>query len=96
MSIEKPNVSYGNGYVLSDYSSEHIVGKILTLIEAMGLPQRQEEATKGLIKQAVYEVFADGVYIGPELHTQLREAYEKGKIEAVKLGNVPMSAINKI
>ena len=37
-----------------NWEIREIEGKILTLIESMGVPQKQEDAVKGLVRQAIW------------------------------------------
>lgn len=76
-SEERANVLCSPGRVVGDWVPDDIVGKVLTLIEAVGLPQKQEEALKGLLRQAIRGAFYDGVYISSERHTALREEWLK-------------------
>lgn len=89
-SLTEP-VGYGYAYVIHAEYPNQIIGRILTLIEVMGLPTQQESATKDLIRQIVWDELSHGVYITPERHTAIRQEYEKKRAE---IGNtVPMSAI---
>lgn len=49
---------YGAGRMVPQETPEHLVGRLCTLIETMGLKDTQEKATKDLIKQEVYKMFS--------------------------------------
>lgn len=84
--------SYGYGYVVpAEGFSERIVGKVLTLIETLGLTSKQEEAIKGLAQQAIYGSFQEAIYITPDRHNEIRNVYYK-KLKEIGQ-EVPMSAI---
>ena len=40
-----------------------IEGRILTIVESIGMPQKQEDAVKGLIRQAIWEDLNRAQYI---------------------------------
>lgn len=81
--------SYGCGYVIWEDAIGLIVGRVLTIIESIGLSNKQEEAVKSLIKQAIYEDCKDYVYIDETLHS----AIHKVLIEQKRNKNYPVSAI---
>lgn len=77
---ELPAVSWGNGYVITENSPEYLVGRILQIVEALGLPQKQEESVKGLIRENVYRELQEyGVSIGRELNSAIRNKYFEKK-----------------
>lgn len=84
-------VGYGFGYVISDNAPDRLFGTIFNIIEALGLPIKQEEALRPLIRKQIWEVFEDAVLITPERHTEIRNIYYQKKEETK--GLVPMSAI---
>lgn len=89
---EGVNPSWGYAYVLPENACDRMVGKVLTLIEVMGLESKQEESTKQLIQQSIRSVFyEDSVWIKPERHDEIRTIYfdERNKIGR----DYPMGAI---
>lgn len=84
--------SYGNGYVLSVHGPDAIVGSLLGILEAIGLPEKQEESIKHLIRRAVWDTFGDAIYISAKRHTEIRELHFKAKQQAQSAGN-PVSEI---
>ena len=90
---ELRTVSWGYGWVVSENFPEQIIGKVLTLIEAMGLPERQEGSVKDLIRQVIWDrMNEDGINIKPERHTAIREEYYEKKQDA-QSKSIPMSAV---
>lgn len=70
-------VGYGNGYVFGEWVPSHIEGKLLTLVETIGLPERQEDAIKSLVRNIVWDDLMRHVqYITAEQHNALRKENE--------------------
>lgn len=74
-SADRP--SYGHGFVIGDQAPNYIIGRLLTLIEALGLKEKQEESLKSLVRQEVWAQFAENnfgcVYINPSMHDEIRK-----------------------
>jgi hypothetical protein len=85
-------VSWGEAFVMERSSQDRIIGKILTLVEVMGLQEKQEQSLKDLIRQSVWKVFEDGIYISSERHSEIRNIYYEKRRET-NTANTPMSAI---
>lgn len=60
-----------------------IRGRVLTVIEGLGLPQKQEEAIKNLVTRALFADEKYYVWIDSDLHKAIREASYKNKSESV-------------
>lgn len=85
-------VGWGYGYVMSDDTPGRIVGGILTLIEMLGLPDKQEKPFKDMVTQKIWESFNDAISLKPETHTELREkAYREHTI--ARENGLPPNAI---
>ena len=78
-SKDERNQGYGPGYVISADRPDYLVGRILTLIEAMGLPEKQEKSLKDILKGEVYTTLLDVeiTWISGGLHTILKEFESK-------------------
>ena len=76
MSKEKKCV-FG-GYVCSDSSPDRINGQIYSIIEAIGLTEKQEKSIKGLIRQVVWDDFSKCVMISKELLEKIRDKEIEG------------------
>lgn len=88
-----PLLGWGYGYVIFDSFPDSIIGKILTLVEILGLPEKQEESTKSLIRQIIWnEIAENSIFISSERHSEIRKEYLKQKSESIS-SNLPMSAI---
>ena len=65
---------WGWGIVLQDYNFQHFAGEMLTHIEALGLPEKQEEAFKSVFKSTFWGfIDRNGFYITAEQHNRVRE-----------------------
>lgn len=90
--ISSGGLSYGNGYAISSETPGHLEGKLLTILETAGLPEKQEQALKGLIRRAIWEVIDDSVYLSSKRYTEIRELYWEMKKKAGANG-LPLSEI---
>lgn len=72
-SSDERSLGYGPAYVINGGNPDHLVGRILTIIEALGLPQRQEDSLKDILRQEVYNVLSLKLWIPGQLHTMIRE-----------------------
>jgi len=77
-----PSLSWGHGYAVSGDAPNRIIGNVLTLVEVLGLTEKQERPFKDLITQRVWDAFNDGIPLSSETHTELREKYYKEQDEA--------------
>jgi hypothetical protein len=69
---------YGVGIVISHSVQDKIVGKIMEIIEAAGLPPKQEVSIKNLIKEVIYKSIGDDfVPIDGALHDLIRDLNAK-------------------
>ena len=76
-------VGWGEAIVVFENSPDIIVGRVLTLVEAAGLPSKQEESLKHLIRQAVWDVLTDDcIRISGERHTELRNLQAESRIHS--------------
>lgn len=67
--------------IFSDEYISHVQGKMLTIIEALGLPKSQEEATKSLVRNAMWVDMHDG-YCVPKTEEEWGDfSYQKGTFE---------------
>lgn len=84
--------SWGYGYVISDRVPDQINGLIFEIVEAIGLPAKQEDSVKSLVRKSVWKAFEDSVYISSERHSEIR-LEEIKKREDSRGRNLPMSAV---
>ena len=79
----------GCGYVLPENQISNLVGKLLTLVETLGLQEKQEKSFKSIIKQAVWDNVTDGKRIDGNLLTLVNNfSYEKDREEKYRNSNV--------
>lgn len=71
--------SYGFGIVLQEDAPSSLVGRILEIIEALGLQDKQETSVKNLIKDVIYKSFnpENHVVLRPNLHDTIRAAKQR-------------------
>ena len=85
------DLSWGFGYAVSSDTPNRIIGNVLTLVEVLGLTEKQERPFKDLITQRVWDAFNDGISLSDETHTELRERYYKEQDEARMANRPPYS-----
>lgn len=85
-------VGWGYGYAVTDDTPSRIIGNVLTLVELLGLPDKQEKPFKDFIHQRIWECFNDGMLLSPETHTELRVKHVDMMGEA-RVANLPPNAI---
>lgn len=69
--------SFGQGYLLEERAPRILVGRLLTIIEAIGLPEGQEKSLKSLVEQEIWEGFNRwGILIDSETHNSARKSVE--------------------
>lgn len=93
-SSDNRNIGYGSAYIISSSRPDYLVGRVLTLIEAMGLPEKQETSIKDLIKQEIYNTLGLETWIPGSLNTiikEMNEWYEKQNV-ARSIGATPTSS----
>ena len=78
-SVEVGSVGWGWGIVIDQNVQNRLSGNLYEIIEAVGLPERQEQALKNVISNKVWEVFSDNIIIGDELHTAIRKKHNELK-----------------
>ena len=74
---EEFGVGYGSGLVSFENLPDCIIGEIMPEIELMGLPEKQENSLKNIIKKIVRKETGNSIYISPEEHTKIRTEYYK-------------------
>ena len=67
-STDERNVGYGNAYIIKSDNPDYLVGRLLTVIEAVGLPEKQEKSLKDLIRFEVYNSLNLSNWVPAELH----------------------------
>lgn len=81
---------WGNALLVQEGTGSVLVGKLLTIIDSLGLPERQERAVKDVIRNEVYDSYDNAWIIGEEDNANLREkAFKFGQLSVG--GNLPPS-----
>lgn len=83
---------WGYAYVSDDNVPNIINGRLFELIEAVGLPQKQEESIKSLIRKTIWECFEESVYIKPDRHNEIRKAFYEMR-KSSQANGLPNNAI---
>lgn len=92
MSKETTSPSWGMGEVIDNDFLKRITGRVLTIVESLGLPEKQEKPVKDLLTQAIFRDEDRVIYIDDKLHTAIRHQQQIERREA-DLGSVPMGLI---
>lgn len=85
MNKNNPTVSYGFSYVIPENAPQYLVGRILTIVEALGLKETQEKSLKDLIREEIYKIQRNDegtLWLTPELNNEIHRVYQE--IEAEK------------
>lgn len=91
--IGRTEVGYGYAYMVFENTPSSIVGRILTILETAGLPEKQELALKGLLTNTIWDIFNEqGIFISPETHTAAR-VKKNEENEAARIAGLPPRAI---
>jgi hypothetical protein len=69
--------------VFSDSYISHIEGKLLTVIEALGLPKAQEEATKSLVRRSLWDSLHDGYSVPKPIEAWQKFSRTEGTFESI-------------
>lgn len=72
-STDERTVGYGPGYVIDSNSPDFLVGRLLTIIETLGLSEKQEKATKDLIRSEVYGQLNLATWINGNLRNVIKD-----------------------
>ena len=75
-SSDEREVGYGPGYVIDSNSPDFLVGRLLTIVETLGLSEKQEKATKDLIRSEVYGQLNVATWINGNLRNVIKDFTE--------------------
>ena len=82
-------VGMGNGYVIPEHQVSSLIGKLLTLVETLGLQEKQENSFKDIVKQAIWGSVRDNKPVDSELLTLVNNfIHEKDREENNRNSNV--------
>ena len=71
-----PDIGWGHGYIIQEGNLQYLEGRLLTILETVGLPTNQEIALKSLVKSEVWGMFRDTFPITSEQHSRVRKENE--------------------
>lgn len=79
---------YGDAYLIGISTPNNLVGRILTIVDALGLKDTQEKSLKNILEQEIWKTFDtqgwDCMYIPDELHSSIRKFSHDYKEEMQK------------
>ncbi|MCK4500887.1 hypothetical protein KAU11_10330 [Candidatus Babeliales bacterium] len=84
-SSDERKIGYGSAYVIGGESPDHLVGRLLTIIDAIGLSEKQEKSLKDLIRFEVYNSLNLATWIPSSLHNVIVDMYEWYQKESLRL-----------
>lgn len=65
--------------IIRTWQIENLIGRVMLIIETMGLNESQLNASKSLIKQMIWQQFNDGMFISKEkIEEAVKENEKKG------------------
>lgn len=56
-------MSLHGAYVLEEHNVNNLIGQLLTFIDSLGLPEKQERAVCDILKQRIWEAMTGAFYI---------------------------------
>lgn len=83
----KNGIEYQAGWILSEKSLHSIEGNQMAIIEAIGLPEKQEKAVKSQVRQALYRITKRAIFLSSE------EVAEHGNEKGDSASPIPFSVI---
>lgn len=83
--------SGGAAFIMHYDELQHIEGKVLTVVESIGMSEKQENAVKGLLRQAIWQDIHTSyrLQVFEENWEQLRKSNEE---RSKGVGSVPHAA----
>lgn len=85
-----PAIGYASGYIVFDYNISRVEGKLLTLIEGLGLRDSQEKAIKDLTRDIVQSLYRETEYVyGEAIQAAFEKQHEITLGGTVGMGSTP-------
>lgn len=72
-----PSTNGNFAKIVRTWQVENLVGKVMLVVESLGLNENQLEASKSLIKQFIWTEFNEGIWLTPEGEKANQEELEK-------------------
>lgn len=63
--------------IIKTWQVNSLIGKLMLMVETMGLQESQEKSFKSLLKQEIWMAFNDGIYISKVMQEENYKANEK-------------------
>lgn len=86
-SSDKRSTNYGGAYVIKGDHPDYLVGRLLTIIEAIGLLDKQEKSLKNLIRFEVYNSLNLTTWVSDGLHNLIVDYYNWYQKESPRLNS---------
>jgi hypothetical protein len=77
---------------LHNYQLSNLEGRLLTLVETLGLPKSQEDAFKSYVRREVWETWDNSYLIPQSIKEQI---YKSDEVVQVLLAHMPGSGSTK-
>ena len=77
------------GVVYDHILYDVLFGNMMELIEAIGLPEKQEDALKRILRKKLEACLADGIYISGKKHQELFKEWQLHRKESEEMGIEP-------
>lgn len=85
------SVGWGEAYLITENKISHAEGRILTFIEALGLPDKQERSLKSIIRTEIWDILLEALWVPDAIHNELRERQGPNGTGIVVSPGVPTS-----
>lgn len=63
--------------IIKTWQVENLIGKLMLIVETIGLNDKQEKSVKSLMKQEIWKEFNAGIYISSAMQDENYTANEK-------------------
>ena len=81
-STDERSSGYGDAYIIKSDHPDYLVGRLLTVIEAIGLPEKQEKSLKDLIRFEIYNSLDLATWVPRGLHNITVDFYNWYQVES--------------
>lgn len=89
-SSDERTVGYGSAYIVKSDHPDYLVGRLLTIVETLGLPDKQEKSFKDLVRFEVYNSLNLGTWVPGQLHNLIVDYYNWYQSNSPRLADTSM------
>ncbi len=72
--VAATDVNWGRARLFYPYQESDLVGQILTFLETLNMPEKQDKAVKDVMKHMLYGFFNNSIHVPSEVAETLRKA----------------------